>query len=60
VALAVMAAGRQWWQCGNGNGCQFVGLVGAFNSITAIDSRERQLFIELLWRLVTSSIFVRC
>ncbi len=30
------------------------------NSLTAIGAHERQLFIELLWWLVTSPIFVRC
>jgi len=33
--------------------------VKLFNSLTAIVVRERQLFYELLWRLVTSTIFVR-
>ena len=31
-----------------------------FNSLTAIDAREHQLFNKLLWPLVTSPIFVRC
>ena len=31
-----------------------------FNSLTAIGACERQLFDKLLWRLVTSPIFVRC
>jgi hypothetical protein len=30
------------------------------NSLTAIGAHESQLFIELLWWLVTSLIFVRC
>jgi len=32
----------------------------AVNSLTAIDSHDRQLINELLCSLVTSTIFVRC
>jgi hypothetical protein len=35
-------------------------LIPMVNSLTAIDAHERQLFDQLLWGLVTSTIFVRC
>ena len=35
-------------------------MMGFFNSLTASGGHDHQLFDNLLWWLVTSTIFVRC